>query len=41
MHYKHTEEKKVSYFQSKAILKTIPRTESIGQIYRKLKIRMT
>ena len=38
MRYKQKDEHKLSYFVLKAILKTIIRTENIGQIYHRHKI---
>ena len=39
MRHKYTDERKLSYLLSKAILDTILRMENIGQIYHKPKIR--
>ena len=39
MRHKQTEERKLSYFLSKVIFKTIVRMENMEQIYQKQKIR--
>ena len=39
MRHKQTEERKLSYFSSKVIFKTIVRMENMEQIYQKQKIR--